>query len=97
MYNGHKNWNHWNVSLWLFNDELNYQYVKKVIKKETLDESARILAHIMKGYLYSLKNGRFVTFQPGLDLEGNEIEAAKTPDGAPWSKTAIRAALVGVR
>lgn len=20
-YNGHKDWNHWNVALWLFNDE----------------------------------------------------------------------------
>jgi hypothetical protein len=23
-YNGHKNWNHWNVSLWLNNDESLY-------------------------------------------------------------------------
>lgn len=20
-YNGHKNWNHWNVSIWIYNDE----------------------------------------------------------------------------
>lgn len=24
-YNGHKNWNHWNVSLWLNNDEVLYR------------------------------------------------------------------------
>ena len=24
-YNGHKNWNHWNVSLWLYNDEAMYR------------------------------------------------------------------------
>ena len=24
MYNGHKNWNHWNVSLWLNNDDRLY-------------------------------------------------------------------------
>lgn len=25
MFNGHKNWNHWNVSLWLNNDERLYR------------------------------------------------------------------------
>ena len=28
MYNGHKNWNHWNVSLWLNNDERLYRMAK---------------------------------------------------------------------
>jgi hypothetical protein len=97
MYNGHKNWNHWNVSLWLFNDERRYNILRQVIENETLEESARILSHIMKGFVFANINGRLVTCTPGLDLEGTEIEAKTTPDGAPWSKTAIRAALVGVR
>lgn len=97
MYNGHKNWNHWNVSLWLFNEEVNYSYVQEVIKKETLDDSAKILSHIMKGFIYSFKNGRYVIEAPGLDMRGNEIEERTTPDGAPWTITAIRSALVGVR
>ena len=97
MYNGHKNYNHWNASLWLFNDERRYKIVRQVIEKETLDESARILSHIMKGYVFANIEGRLVTCTPGLDLWGNERKAETTPDGAPWSKTAIRAALVGIR
>lgn len=27
-YNGHKNWNHWNVSLWINNDEGLYRIAK---------------------------------------------------------------------
>lgn len=28
-YNGHKNWNHWNVSLWITNDEGLYRLAKQ--------------------------------------------------------------------
>lgn len=27
-YNGHKNWNHWNVSLWINNDESIYRMAR---------------------------------------------------------------------
>ena len=27
-YNGHKNWNHWNVSLWIDNDEGLYRFAQ---------------------------------------------------------------------
>lgn len=30
-YNGHKNWNHWNVSLWLNNDESLYRMMQWAI------------------------------------------------------------------
>ena len=43
-YNGHKNWNHWNVSLWLFNDEGLYNHMKWCVKTtRTLDLAARYL------------------------------------------------------
>ena len=42
MYNGHKNWNHWNVSLWLFNDERYYNWMRWCVKTTTtLDKAAR--------------------------------------------------------
>lgn len=31
-YNGHKNWNHWNVSLWINNDEALYLIAKRCVK-----------------------------------------------------------------
>ena len=72
MYQGHRNWNHWNVSLWINNDEhlhrMAQQYVRLFGK--------RMAAHGIMG-----------------DLEANDMRF--TPDGAPYSVTAIRAALCG--
>ena len=49
-YNGHKNWNHWNVSLWLFNDEGLYNHMRWHVKNSrTLDEAARKLADTLGG------------------------------------------------
>lgn len=31
MYNGHKNYNHWNVSLWINNDEGLYRLMQRCI------------------------------------------------------------------
>jgi hypothetical protein len=33
QYNGHRNWNHWNVALWLFNDEALYSLVTDTLRK----------------------------------------------------------------
>ncbi len=44
MYNGHKNYNHWNVALWLFNDYETYHLVVWAVKHcPTLDHAARLL------------------------------------------------------
>lgn len=70
MYNGHKNWNHWNVSLWISNDEPLYRMAVDCVRhNRTKDAAAREL----------------VAYLPG-----------KTPDGAPYSFSAVRAALVGL-
>lgn len=31
-YNGHKNWNHWNVSLWINNDEGLYRMARENVR-----------------------------------------------------------------
>jgi hypothetical protein len=71
-YNGHKNWNHWNVSLWLMNDEGLFRRVEQAVSQlSTLDDAASGLAWQLKGQ--------------------------STPDGAPYTFTAIRAAIRGMR
>jgi hypothetical protein len=69
-YNGHKNWNHWNVSLWINNDEGLYSLALDCIRTtDNRTEAARTM-------LQSLPE--------------------KTPDGAPYSVSSIRAAMVGM-
>ena len=49
-YNGHKNWNHWNVALWLFNNKELYQQMSTYVANcRTLDEAATVLATQLKG------------------------------------------------
>lgn len=70
-YNGHKNWNHWNVSLWIGNDEALYNYARECIRyNRTLDRAARVMAR--------------------------NLEGQKTPDGAPYTYTTVRAAITGM-
>lgn len=73
-YNGHKNWNHWNVSLWINNDEGLYREAKRWIARN----SNRIEA--AEDFLESLRY----------------MGITKTPDGAPYSVSSIRAAMVGM-
>jgi hypothetical protein len=72
-YNGHKNYNYWNVSLWLSNDEGLYRMVCDAVRRNrTKDAAAREV-------LDSL----------------TECGLTKTSDGAPFTLSAIRAALSG--
>lgn len=50
MYQGHKNWNHWNVSLWIGNDETLYEMAKECIcKARTKDRAALDLLGLING------------------------------------------------
>jgi|TARA_Y100000296_G_C5122074_1_gene230944 hypothetical protein len=48
--NGHKNWNHWNVSLWLFNDYDVYQWIRSCVQEtSTKDDAARRMMESLDG------------------------------------------------
>lgn len=72
-YNGHKNWTHWNVSLWLNNDEGLYRMMQQAVRRHTRGPAARLMLC-------------------GL----HEMGLTKTPDGAVYSASSIRAAMVGL-
>ena len=78
-YNGHKNWNHWNVSLWINNDAGLYELAKRSIAAT----STRVTASRKRAAEYMLDSLR-------------EYGQEKTPDGAPYSVSSIRAAMVGM-
>jgi len=71
-YNGHKNWNHWNVNLWLTSaDEGTYrECVSACRRNRTRDKAARELLEMLPD---------------------------KTPDGAPYTFSSVRAALRGIQ
>ena len=74
MYNGHKNWNHWNVSLWLNNDEGFYDMMRQAVKySDNRQEAAKYLLEML-----------------------HDCNVTETPDGAPYSVSSIRAAMVGL-
>ena len=73
-YNGHKNWNYWNVSLWINNDEGLYNLARDFVR--TCDNK-RAAASAMLHYLH-------------------DENMYKTPDGARYSLSAVRAAMVGM-
>lgn len=70
-YNGHKNWNYWNVSLWIGNDESLYRLALRC-------------------------RGRTKNASGAADLFLEEVGAKKTPDGAPYTFAAVRAAIAGL-
>lgn len=77
-YNGHKNWTHWNVSLWLHNNEPLYR---------------RMLAEVRA---VRRRGGTRIDAAEALRVLLADEGITHTPDGAAFTKTAIRAAMVDV-
>ena len=73
-YNGYKNWNQWNVSLWINNEEWQYRTAQYCIR------------------MASNRKHAVMFFQRELEKRG----ITHTPDGARYSKSAIRSAMVGM-
>lgn len=72
-YNGHKNWNHWNVSLWLWNTESRYRWMLDLMQlHKNKDDVARAMM---------------------AQLRQEQGRTPRTPDGAKYSFSSIRAAL----
>ena len=74
-YNGHKNWNHWNVSLWINNDEGLYNMARDYVRAYRYGKLPAAMAMLR-------------------DLQ--DMGVTKTPDGAPYSVSSIRAAMAGL-
>lgn len=72
-YNGHKNWNHWNVSLWINNDEGLYQTAIMYTQQYVRQKAAQLMLEDLR-----------------------DRGETHTPDGAPYSISSIRAAMVGM-
>ena len=70
-YTGHKNWAHWNVSLWINNDEGLYNTARGFCRRNT----KQVAAELMLQHLH-------------------DCNIHETPDGARYTKTSIRAAMV---
>jgi hypothetical protein len=63
-YNGHKNWNHWNVSLWINNDESLYYIANECIRRnKTLDDAAAaMLSELSYGDVTATPDGAPYSF-----------------------------------
>lgn len=73
-FNGYKNWNYWNVSLWINNDEGLYRQASYLCRIHTKDKAAKLMYSSLV----------------------EDMGMTKTPDGAPYSVSSIRAAMTGL-
>lgn len=83
-FQGHRNWNHWNhwnVSLWIGNDEGLYRIALESIDFAQGQAAGRGTKEQAAKYMMAVLRSVGIT---------------KTPDGAPYSVTTIKAAMRGM-
>ena len=83
-FNGHKNWNHWNVSLWINNDEGLCNLARECIKEAPASNYVR--------HGYRPRDAASFLFMARIHGMG----IYTTPDGGIYNQTAVRAAMVGM-
>lgn len=76
-YNGHKNWTHWNVSLWLNNEEWMYHILMRAAMKAK--------------ELNAVCDKRIAIKKASWGLQASL--PPKTPDGAKYSLVALQSAI----
>ena len=62
-YNGHKNWNHWNVSLWINNDQCLYERARELARRSNRETAVKqflneLPTHTPDGAPYSISSVR---------------------------------------
>lgn len=63
-YNGHESWEHWNVALWIYNDEGLYRLAQECIRQDSsLSGAAQALCEslVRSGYGASTPDGAIYT------------------------------------
>ena len=88
-YNGHRNYNAWNVSLWISNDEPLYNFALECLRrpmplKHPVQDGNNILA--------GRKPPLFIAVRRFMWIYGTD----KTPDGVPYTSLNVKLALAGL-
>lgn len=78
-YNGHESWDHWNVALWLFNDEGLYNIIREQIKY------CRTVSSCAQDVLYMLTKDLGLTKTPdGAMFTYDTVYAAIEDEHEEW-------------
>ena len=84
-FNGHKNWNHWNVSLWINNDESLYRMARECVRR----------SRSWHGFDRNGPTPRERAAEWFVERLA-AVDVTHTPDGAPYTVTSVRAAMRGM-
>ena len=82
-FNGHKNWNHWNVSLWINNDEGLYRTAQQAIRETNgREQAAKRFLYFMHILSPDPKNSRRRALQRERDSRGPARDGIGSVKGA---------------